>query len=394
MKRQKMIMMTAAGLVMSMLLTVPAFADEARDKLPSTTPMEDSAAQAGLTAVPYPTDIQLLEQGERNYLHKTFTVDADYDPDLLVEPAFSQGGYRYRFSEIIQRDHTPGSTEKAATESMTLETDTDDSASVLEMFQPRLPYVDDDGYQGELLLIPESLHIVEAGRSPYSYTVSETRKYSDLSRNDPSLIPKSIDKNGMSLFLQGIDWQVVSSDSMGYSEVPTGYAAVATYTGLASGTKVSGYIANVTYSGAVAKKLTGKSTYTIVYEGEQIVIPFNFIPLLVAGFILAGCIVLCVVLWRLRKNVELYTMQRGEPVLYGKARIDPKRPVLDLSNVETEVRVVLDRRLQKRLMEFGSVIFVKTRNHNHSYLTNQSRILMIPAPAPENEDLKGGTIDD
>lgn len=251
------------------------------------------------------------------------------------------------------------------------------------MFQERLPYVDDDGYQGSLLLVPESLHIAEAGRSPYSYTVSETRKYSDLSRNDPSLVPKSIDKNGMPLSLQGIDWQVVSSDDMGYSQVPTGYTAVATYSGLASGSKVSGYIASVTYSGEVTKKLAGKSTYTIVYEGEQIVIPFNFIPLLVAGLIVTGCIVLCVVLWRNRKNVEIYTMQQGEPVLYGKVRVKPNCPVIDMRNVETEAKVVLSDRLQKQLMAFDSTIVVRGRYQTYTYSTNQNRRLSIPAPSPE-----------
>ena len=216
MRRQKLICITAAGLFLSMALAAPAFAQSPeQDKLSATTPMEESGQHQDLSgAIPYPTDIQLLEQGDRNYMYKTFTVNADSDPDLLVESAFSQGGYRYRFSEIIQRNHTPSSTEKAATESITLETDTDVADTVLDMFQERLPYVDDDGYQGSLFLIPESLHITEAGRSPYSYTVSETRKYSDLSRNDPSMVPKSIEKGGMPLSLQGIDWQVVSSDSM------------------------------------------------------------------------------------------------------------------------------------------------------------------------------------
>jgi hypothetical protein len=374
----------AAGLILSMALFIPAFAQSEPDKLTSAAPMEESDRGDDIsTAIPYPIEIQLVAQGDRNYLHKTFMVEADYDPDRLVEAAFSQGGYRYRFREIIQKNHTPGSTEKTASEGITLETDTDATKTVLSMFQERLPYLDDEGYHGDLFLVPESLHITEAGRSPYSYTVSETRKYFDLSRNDPSLIPKTIITNGMTLSLQGIDWQVVSSNKMGYSDVPTGYTASATYTGIASGTKVSGYIASVTYSGEVVKQLAGKSTYTIIYEGEQIVIPFNYIPLLLAGLVVVGCIVLCVVLWKNRKNVEIYTMQQGEPVLYAKERVKPNCPVIDMRNVKTEARVVLDRRLQKQLMEFDSTIVVRGCNKNYAFSTNKSRTLLIPAPMQE-----------
>ena len=56
--------------------------------------------------------------------------------------------------------------------------------------------------------------------------------------------------------------------------------AIAKYPAVASGTKTSGYLATGTFTGEAVKQTAGKNTYTIVYEGEQIVVPFNFAPLI------------------------------------------------------------------------------------------------------------------
>ena len=80
----------------------------------------------------------------------------------------------------------------------------------------------------------------------------------------------------MTLQLRDVDWEVTDSTSMGYSEIPTSYTATAHYSGLASGTKAAGYLATASYSGEAEKEAIGKNTYTIVYEGEQIIVPFTF----------------------------------------------------------------------------------------------------------------------
>ena len=121
MKQKKLLLVAAAGAIMTIMFVTPAMAAA----IPSTDitvtdnptpPAGNSYSQQGLLAAdssvqttPYPTDIQLFELGERNYLYKTYTVASNYSPDLLVEPDFAQGGYRYNFSEIIQRDSIPGS---------------------------------------------------------------------------------------------------------------------------------------------------------------------------------------------------------------------------------------------------------------------------------------------
>ena len=405
MNKPRMLVMAAAGVILSVLLTVPAMADssgatvtqpdiESQTVTASISDADTVPEEAGdfslegQAAVPYPTDIQLVEQADRNYLYKTYTVAANYDPDLLVEPAFSQGGYRYRFSEIIQRSSTPASASKTVTEYRTVDSATGDEAAILAMLGSKLPYTDSEGYRGELFLVPESLMINASGQTAYSYTVTETKRYENLSSNDMAAIPKTATKNGMTLQLQSVDWQATGNQDMGYSGIPSGYTAVALYSAPATGTKASGYTATATFTGEAVKELIGKNTYTIVYEGEQIVIPFNFIPLLIAGAIVACGIIACIVLWKMRRNVTIYTLQQGVPEFYAKVRVNRKKPVLDLSRVtDVGVRLVFDKRFVKSL--YDQKVFVVGRYENYRINLTGSLVQELPAQTPPDNKAPG-----
>lgn len=407
MKQKKWLLTAASGMIATVMLAFPAYAadtaaditvtDNSSAKSSSVYQMSPENGQSDLphekgTTTPYPIDIQLSEQGSRSYLYKTYTVAANQSPDKLVEAPFSQGGYRFRFSEIIQRDATPGSTSKAVSQTKSVESATDDRAALLALLGDKVPYSDADGYTGDLLLVPESLFVAEAGKENYSYTVIDTKYYEDLENKDWALIPKTSQKNGLTLALQNVDWQAADSVDEGYSGIPTSYTAIAHYSAVASGSKASGYLATATFTGEVTKQTVGKNTYTIVYEGEQIVIPFNFAPLIIAGAIVAGCIVAAVVLWRLRKNVTVYTLQQGVPELYAKVRVSPKNPVLDLSRItDAEVRLVFDKRFVKSL--YDQKVFVIGRYTNYRINITGSLVQELPAqrmagnsPAQKDEE--------
>lgn len=396
MKQKKWLFRAASDMVATILLVLSAYAAEPNITITDNAPsggiyqLQPEAEKAPLpsekgTTTPYPIDIQLSEQGGRSFLYKTYTVAAGYAPGQLVEEPFSQGGYRFRFSEIIQRESIPGSTGKPVSQTKSVESATDDRAALLALLGDKLPYSDADGYKGELSLIPESLSVIETGKEPYSYTVTDTKYIEDLENKDWALIPKTTQKNGLTLALQDVDWQ-----TEGYNDDPTGYTAIAKYPAVASGTKTSGYLATGTFTGEAVKQTAGKNTYTIVYEGEQIVVPFNFAPLIIAGAVLAGCIVAAVVLWRLRRNVTIYTLQQGVPELYAKVRVSPKNPVLDLSRItDAGVRLVFDKRFVKSL--YDQKVFVIGRFTNYRINITGSLVQELPAqrtaetPAPQED---------
>lgn len=388
MKQKKWLFRAASGMVATILLTLPAYAAEPNITITDNAPsggiyqLQPEAEKTPVpsqkgTTTPYPIDIQLLEQSGRSFLYKTYTVAADYAPDRLVEAPFSQGGYRFRFSEIIQRDSTPGSTSKPVSQTKSVESATDDRTALLALLGDKLSYSDADGYKGELSLVPESLLVTETGKEPYSYTVTDTKYIEDLENKDWALIPKTSQKNGLTLSLQDVDWQ-----TEGYNEASISYTAIAKYSAVASGTKTSGYLATGTFTGEVVKQTAGKNTYTIVYEGEQIVVPFNFAPIIIAGAVVAGCIVAAVVLWRLRRNVTIYTLQQGVPELYAKVRVSPKNPVLDLSRItDAGVRLVFDKRFVKSL--YDQKVFVIGRFTNYRINITGSLVQELPAQQKE-----------
>lgn len=409
MRCKRLLTLAATGMVLIVMLTIPAMAEDSAMEIivednTSASSQSVSPAESHTSAtvgdlpqqqtIPYPTDIQLLEQGARNYLYKTYTVAANYNPDLLIESPFSQGGYRYRYSEIIQRESTPASDSKTVTQTKTIQCGTDNQAEVIALLGSKLPYSDDDGYEGELFLLPESVSISETGRTPYSYTLTDTKEFTNLESNDMSFIPKTTVKNGLTLNLQNVDWQ--ASGGAGYNDFPRSYNAVAYYSTAASGTKASGYSAMASFSGNVVKPLIGKNTYTIVYEGEQIIIPFNFVPLIILGAIVAGCIVAAVMLWRMRKNVTIYTLQQGVPELFGKVRVSPKNPVLDLSRLtDVGVRLVFDKRFVKAL--YDQKVFVIGKYTNYRINITGSLVQELPAQrvaegVPETDSVQPGGI--
>ncbi|MCL2816588.1 MAG: hypothetical protein FWD23_18475, partial [Oscillospiraceae bacterium] len=100
----------------------------------------------------------------------------------------------------------------------------------------------------------------------------ETREYPYLSSNDTSLVPKTIsDKYGRTLTLSNIQWRTQNTVTVDYSQLPDEYTAVASYTGTAYRTVVTGYITTAEYSGTVSKSKTGKTIYTAYFTGIPIV---------------------------------------------------------------------------------------------------------------------------
>lgn len=369
MQKIKLLIIAIAGALMTVSLSAPVFAASAsimetpESSGEPTVNVKVEAMGEMIGTIPYPTDIQLAEQGELSYLYKPYTAAANCDPNSLIEAPFTQGGYHYKYSEIIQREHIPESNAKAVSEDKTVESDSGEQANILTLMGNKLPYTDNEGYTGDMFLVPESLRITETGRTDYSYIITDVREYPNLDRNDPSYVPNTVQKNGVVLTLQDISWNATSTVGMGYSEIPSKYTAIATYAAPAKGSKASGYMATATFAGEAIKELAGKNIYTIVYEGEQIVVPFNYIPLIIAGLIIVGCIVACVILWRLRKNVTVYVYQQGVPVLYRKERIKIQTPILKLTQLDNvQIRLVFNKKLAAALND--QMLFVIGRYHN------------------------------
>ena len=199
-------------------------------------------------ALEVPTDTVVQNLNGSQQVIKTFTVAPGTDPQELIEEPFELEGYLYSFADITKVENFADDS-KYQTETVTVETAKDDLAMILEQLAPTMEYADGK-YSGTLALDHTSLHTEATGYSTKSYTVSETKTIGQLDRNDMSYVPATAVKNGVTLNLANVDWQVAGTDLVGEVLAPSSFQAVATYTGKAYYKAADGYVIAFVRNGA------------------------------------------------------------------------------------------------------------------------------------------------
>ena len=132
------------------------------------------------------------------------------------------------------------------------------------MLAPSIPY-DDGTYVGKLNLDHTSLVTEAAGYTTKYGSVTETKVIGNLDRNDMSYVPATTVKNGRTLSLSNVDWQVMGTALVGNALVPSQYQAVATYSASTSWKAATGYVTTAEYHGEVISEGIDSVTYTVVY---------------------------------------------------------------------------------------------------------------------------------
>lgn len=212
----------------------------------------------------YPIEIQTAEDGGTRLLVKTFLVPQGTDPAALIEEGLTRRGIEYQVSDILCRELAGESESKTVKETVPMPSETDDEEELLALFTASIPY-SQDGFAGTLTLEPESIKAKATDTEGYAYTLKDVREFFGLDRNDPYYIPKTSQKNGVTLQLVDVQWTPMASAAE-KSEVPSLFRATATYTGTGWGSKASGYLATASYSGEVTKTESGDQMISIVYE--------------------------------------------------------------------------------------------------------------------------------
>ena len=220
-------------------------------------------------AVPTDTLVQNLN-GVQQYI-KTYTVPPDTDPGSLIEEPFDYDGYTYTYSSITKQENL-FTDELQKTEVVTVMTEKKDVDKVLAAFNPTMEY-DDGRYTGTLNLDHTTIKTEAAGFETRSYTVSATKEYGNLDSNDMAYVPNTTVKDGITIPLSSVDWQVQSTVLVGDVLVPATYKAVAYYSGRAYYSAATGYISTAEYKGTVVCSEVRDITYVVTYVGTPIAIP-------------------------------------------------------------------------------------------------------------------------
>lgn len=217
-------------------------------------------------ALEVPTDTVVQNLNGSQQAIKTYTIPPDQDPATLIEEPFELEGFLYTFANIVKTEN-PIEERKEHTEVVTIETSKKDLSVVLENLEPTIEY-DDGVFKGRLALDHTSIVTEAAGYTSKSYTVTETKTIGQLDRNDMSYVPATTVKDGRTLSLANVEWQVTGTDLVGETLMPSSYQAVATYSTKVSYNAATGYVTTAEYVGEVAHKGIESVTYVLTYLGE------------------------------------------------------------------------------------------------------------------------------
>ena len=319
-------------------------------------------------------------------LVKTYTLAPDIDPDTLKEPSFEYDGFTYTWAYTTKEEH-PFLETKDVVEVITVETAKNDLTQILAELAPSIEY-DDGSFSGELSLDHTTLTTEAAGYTTKYSKTTETKVITNLDRNDMSYVPATTVKNGKTLSLANVDWQVTGTALVGESLVPSQFQAVATYSANSSYQVATGYVTTAEYHGEATSEGIKSITYTVVYTGTEILpeIPdgLDGFALTSKQFLMSAIILLALMLISLlgflflrRKNVYVYIPGDNprDYKLIAKFRVDPKSPSINLCEVDPyptgTVAVELKRSLAKKLE--GKEFQVHCKNGAHTYTVLQSK---------------------
>lgn len=318
-------------------------------------------------------------------LVKTYTLSPGIDPETLKEPSFEYDGFLYTWA-YTTKEEKPFMETKEAVKTVTVETPKNDLSLILEQLAPSMEY-DDGEFQGELALDHTSL-VTEASSYTTKYSkTTETKVIGNLDRNDMSYVPATTVKNGRTLTLASVDWQVTGTAPVGEALVPSQYQAVATYSASNSYKAATGYVTTAEYRGEVVSEGIENITYTVVYTGEKIQpeIPEFHVFLasnpMIGGLLLLPLLallgLLVFLLLKRRKNVYVYIPgdKPRDYKLIAKYRVDENTPHIDISELDPypsgNVAVEVKRPLAKKLM--GQSFTVQCRDGAYTYAIRQDK---------------------
>lgn len=281
---------------------------------------------------------------------KTYELPPGTDPETLKGPSFDYDGFTYTWAYTTKEEHTFLET-KNVSETVTVETGKKDLNAVLEQLAPSIPY-DDGEFSGELALDHTTITTEAAGYTTRSGKVTATKTIGPLDRNDMSYIPATTVKDGRTLTLSNVEWQVIGTDLVGDVLAPSSYQAVATYSASTSSQVATGYVSTAEYKGTVTASGIESITYTVVYVGTEIVPeppqPTELVkqggPLsggnaaAIGGTLLVIALLAALAgggvwLYLHRKNVYVYVPgdQPRDYKLIAKFRVEPEKPEVQVN---------------------------------------------------------------
>ena len=232
-----------------------------------TAALTPAAMAAEAPEVCYPTSVTRSEDGCE--IRKVYDLSPEDDPAGISRSDFQQDGYHYTLTDLLKQE-LPEHEERQHTETVSLQSDKKDMESVLALLPQEKEFITDDGLIGTLELQLDTVQVEVAGYGSSTKKVSATRSYPNLVNQDTANIPKTITDNGRTLTLETLQWQTDNTASLDGYALGDRFTAVATYTGSATSSYVTGYTVTADYTGTVSHIALDRVRYVAIFEGTPI----------------------------------------------------------------------------------------------------------------------------
>lgn len=306
--------------------------------------------------------------------YKTYQVmESEKDTFLeMLSKEIEVDGNKYKYVDYTAEGENTSETIDINT-TKTILSKTNNKDKIIEQLENTIKY-EKDGYIGEYILNSNTLKIKTNYNGFREDLIEETINYNNLEKNDLDFIPKQIVKNGLTLDLLDVEWQVESTKMIGEYEVANTYTAKCYYATKQRVDYPNTYTVTAEYLGIATKTEENPITYVIKYEKEQ---PEqveekqenNVLPVVggTTGIIL-------VIVFFLTRNVTVYNYKDGKYKKVGKVRAtrDGRIKLDRFSFFETtdKYKLELSKNLTKKLK--GKTITVSKNGTTIKMLVNSN----------------------
>jgi hypothetical protein len=310
--------------------------------------------------------------------YRTYLVQEDEQNTFIdnLEKDIEVFGDKYTFDSYTTEGGTTTDTIDITT-TKKITSKTNNLESIINQLGTIISY-EQDGYIGEYLLNTQNIQIKTNYNGFREDLIEETINYTNLEKNDLDFIPKQTVKDGLTLDLLNVEWEVETTKMIGEYEVANLYTAKCYYAGKQRIDYPNTYSVTAEYSGTATKTIESPYIYTVKYdkieEEKSDPVPEtveekenNLLPVAsgTTGIIL-------VILFFFTRNVTVYNYKDGKYIKIGKTRINKSNTInltrFSLFETTNKYKLEFSRRLTDKMQ--GKMITVKKGKTKIKMLVN------------------------
>lgn len=305
---------------------------------------------------------------DSNCCYKTYQI-MENEEDLFLEMLEKEivvGEQKYKY---VNYEKSGGNVETTIdiSQEKTILSKSKNIDDIVEQLGETMKY-EKDGFIGEYILNPNTIKITTNENGFKEVLIEKTITYTNLEKNDLSFIPKETQKNGLTLNLLNVEWEVETTKEIGSYIVPNTYIGKGYYATKQRIDYPDTYTVTAEYFGTATKVDEKPINIVVEYEKIDEEKDFNILPSVVGG--ISGTVI--IVLLFFTGNITVYNYKNNQWKKVGKVRMKKNNKIkLDrfaLIENTNKYKLVFSKKLTQKIN--GQMITISKNNTTKQMLAN------------------------